>query len=94
MTPAAQFKTRATWATRVELAGFALTAVVFNLYTMSASQAIAWVCVLGGATISASFLIRRGLRCPRCEHSLAGSEDVQVGRCSQCQLGFHHRSMR
>lgn len=92
MTPAAQFKTRATWAARTEMVGFALTAVVFTTYTMSVTQAIAWVCVLGGATISASFLIRRGLRCPRCEHSLAGSEDLHAGRCSQCQLGFHHRS--
>jgi hypothetical protein len=63
MTPAAQFKTRATWATRVEIAGFAVTALVFNLYTMSVTQAIAWVCVLGGATVSASFLIRGGLKC-------------------------------
>jgi hypothetical protein len=60
-TAAAQFKTRATWATRVEIAGFALTTVVFNLHTMSVTQAIAWVCVLGGATVSASFLIRGGL---------------------------------
>jgi hypothetical protein len=94
MTPADQFKTRSAWATRVEIAGFALTAVVFSLHTMSVEQGIAWVCVLGGATISASFLIRRGLKCPRCEHSLSGSRDIQVGRCSQCRLGFHHRSAR
>lgn len=62
MTPAAQLKTRATWATRVEIAGFALTVVVFNLYTMSLTQAVAWICVLGGATVSASFLIRHGLK--------------------------------
>jgi hypothetical protein len=92
MTPAAQLKTRATWATRVEIAGFALTALVFNVSTMSVTQAIAWVCVLAGATISASFLIRRGLKCPRCEFALAGTEDLHVGRCSQCQLGFHRRS--
>jgi hypothetical protein len=89
MTPASQFKTRATWATRVEIAGFALTAVLFSGYTMSVPQAVAWVCVLGGATISASFLIRRSLKCPRCQHALAGSEDLRIGRCSQCRLGFH-----
>jgi hypothetical protein len=94
MTPAAQFKTRALWASRVEIAGFVLTAVLFNVYTMSVPQGIAWVCVLGGATISASFLIRRSLKCPRCERALAGSDDLHVGRCSQCQLGFHHRSTR
>jgi hypothetical protein len=64
MTTAAQFKTRSTWATRVEIAGFALTAVIFGLYPMSVTQAIAWVCVLGGATVSASFLIRGGLKWP------------------------------
>ena len=62
MTTAAQFKTRATWATRVEIVGFAVTTVVFSLNTMSVTQAIAWVCVLGGATVSASFLIRGGLK--------------------------------
>jgi hypothetical protein len=92
MTPAAQLKTRATWATRVEIAGFALTAVVFNLYTMSLTQAVAWMCVLGGATVSASFLIRRGLKCPRCEHPLTGSRALHIGQCPRCRLGFHHRS--
>lgn len=82
------------WATRVEIAGFALTVLAFSLYPMSMEQAIAWICVLGGATVSASFLIRRGLKCPRCEHSLAGSADLDAGRCSQCRLGFHHRSTR
>jgi hypothetical protein len=91
MTPAAQFKTLSVLATRIELAGFALTALIFSMHTMSASQGIAWVCVLGGATLSASFLIRRGLKCPRCEHPLAGSEDLDAGRCSKCRLGFHHR---
>jgi hypothetical protein len=89
MTPANQFKRRTSWATRVEIAGFILTAVLFSCYTMSASQTMAWVCVLGGATVSASFLIRRTLKCPRCQYSLAGSEDLRAGRCSQCQLGFH-----
>ncbi len=92
MTPAAQFKTRALWASRVEIAGFVVTAVLFNVYTLSVAQAIAWVGVLGGATISASFLIRRGLKCPRCERALAGSDDLHVGRCSRCRLGFHHHA--
>jgi hypothetical protein len=94
MTPAAQFKSLAAWASRVEMAGFALTAILFSTHTMSASQGIAWVCVLAGATLSASFLIRRGLKCPRCDHSLAGSEDINAGRCSHCRLGFHHRTTR
>ena len=90
MTPAAELKTRATWATRVEIAGFVLTAILFSCYTMPVSAGVACVCALGGLTVGMSFLIRRGLKCPRCEYSLAGTEDLHVGRCSQCRLGFHH----
>jgi hypothetical protein len=62
MKQAARLKTRSTWATRVEIAGFAVTAAIFTVNTMSVTQAMAWVCVLGGATVSASFLIRGGLK--------------------------------
>lgn len=89
MTLARQFKTRNAWAVRVEIAGFILTAIVFSRYTMTVREAVVGVCMLGFATIAASFLIRRGLKCPRCQHSLASSEDLHVGRCSQCRLGFH-----
>ncbi len=89
ITLASQFKTLTSWATRVEIAGFVLTAALFSRSTMSVPEAIIWVGLIGAATVSGSFLIRRSLKCPRCDYSLAGTEDLRIGRCSQCRLGFH-----